>query len=158
MICRASVAMVFWQAEAARVTSSLWLEGHRKRSPADIGPAPLLPALPLVHFRLIVQAVVRGRTFYFPCQPKSNGSSQCTGLGSFSSPATTNTPMAKRQFREADGQNRAHKRLRVVHEAPTHEDIQNVRHLRQLLAFDQDVKRARHGETFFTWRRCGGIC
>ncbi|KAH6668644.1 ribosome 60S biogenesis N-terminal-domain-containing protein [Plectosphaerella plurivora] len=53
--------------------------------------------------------------------------------------------MAKRQFREADGQNRAHKRLRVVHEAPTHEDIQNVRHLRQLLAFDQDVKRARHG-------------
>ncbi|KAM0323499.1 hypothetical protein ACHAQA_008779 [Verticillium albo-atrum] len=53
--------------------------------------------------------------------------------------------MVKRQLREADVAIAARKRQRVVVEAPTHEDVSNARQLRQLLAFDQDVKRARHG-------------
>lgn len=42
------------------------------------------------------------------------------------------------------GQEAARKR-NVVHEAPTSEEVQTPRHLRQLLAFDQDLGRARHG-------------
>lgn len=37
------------------------------------------------------------------------------------------------------------KRPRVVHEAPTCEDILSARQLMQLLAFDQDLQKARHG-------------
>ncbi|KAK3318537.1 ribosome 60S biogenesis N-terminal-domain-containing protein [Apodospora peruviana] len=37
------------------------------------------------------------------------------------------------------------KRQRIVHEAPTSEDVHTSRQLRQLLAFDSDGVRARHG-------------
>ncbi|KAM0270428.1 hypothetical protein ACHAQH_009447 [Verticillium albo-atrum] len=53
--------------------------------------------------------------------------------------------MVKRQLRDADAAVAARKRQRIVIEAPTHEDVNNARQLRQLLAFDQDIKRARHG-------------
>jgi len=52
--------------------------------------------------------------------------------------------MAKRKSRPSDGDN-PRKRPRVVHEAPTHEDVHTVRQLKQLLAFDQDLRKARHG-------------
>lgn len=38
-----------------------------------------------------------------------------------------------------------HKRQKVVHEAPTSEEIHTSRQLMQLLAFDQDLQKARHG-------------
>ncbi|PHH62253.1 hypothetical protein CDD81_7313 [Ophiocordyceps australis] len=38
-----------------------------------------------------------------------------------------------------------HKRRKVVHEAPTSEQVVSCHQLRRLLAFDQDVRRARHG-------------
>ncbi|EEY22192.1 conserved hypothetical protein [Verticillium alfalfae VaMs.102] len=53
--------------------------------------------------------------------------------------------MVKRQLRDADAASAGRKRQRIVVETPTHEDVNNARQLRQLLAFDQDVKRARHG-------------
>ncbi|KAF3355059.1 hypothetical protein VdG1_07112 [Verticillium dahliae VDG1] len=53
--------------------------------------------------------------------------------------------MVKRQLRDADADSAVRKRQKIVVETPTHEDVNNARQLRQLLAFDQDVKRARHG-------------
>ncbi|KAL2761140.1 hypothetical protein ACRALDRAFT_1078420 [Sodiomyces alcalophilus JCM 7366] len=53
--------------------------------------------------------------------------------------------MSKRQLRDVDGPNGARKRQRIVHETPTSEEIHTARQLRQLLAFDQDLKKARHG-------------
>ena len=52
--------------------------------------------------------------------------------------------MAKRKVRQSDGDN-PRKRPRVVHETPTHEEVHTARQLKQLLAFDQDLKKARHG-------------
>jgi nucleolar pre-ribosomal-associated protein 1 len=44
-----------------------------------------------------------------------------------------------------------HKRQKVVHEAPTSEEIHTSRQLMQLLAFDQDVQKARHGKANQPW-------
>ena len=52
--------------------------------------------------------------------------------------------MAKRRPYGPDGEG-PRKRPRVVHEAPTSEDILSARQLMQLLAFDQDLHKARHG-------------
>jgi nucleolar pre-ribosomal-associated protein 1 len=40
----------------------------------------------------------------------------------------------------------ARKRQKVVHEAPTHEEVHASRQLSQLLAFGQDAGRLRHGK------------
>ncbi|KAL0472349.1 ribosome 60S biogenesis N-terminal domain-containing protein [Neurospora intermedia] len=53
--------------------------------------------------------------------------------------------MGKRQFRGAENGDGPRKRQRVVHEAPTSEVIHTSRQLRQLLAFDPDLGRSRHG-------------
>ncbi len=53
--------------------------------------------------------------------------------------------MAKKRQFPPDGE-APRKRPRVVHEAPTFEDIHSARQLMQLLAFDQDPQKARHGE------------
>lgn len=37
------------------------------------------------------------------------------------------------------------KRQKIVHEAPTSEEIHASRQLQQLLIFDQDLQKARHG-------------
>ena len=54
--------------------------------------------------------------------------------------------MGKRQFRGAEVGEGPRKRQRVVHEAPTSEVIHTSRQLRQLLAFDPDLGRSRHGK------------
>ncbi|KAJ4412983.1 hypothetical protein N0V82_008622 [Gnomoniopsis sp. IMI 355080] len=51
--------------------------------------------------------------------------------------------MGKRTSRGTDANPR--KRQKVVHEAPTSEEVFNTRQLLQLLAFDQDLQKARHG-------------
>ncbi|KAK4227853.1 ribosome 60S biogenesis N-terminal-domain-containing protein [Podospora fimiseda] len=53
--------------------------------------------------------------------------------------------MGKRFDRGGDPSGAPRKRVKVVHEAPTSEDIHTSRQLRQLLIFDQDPARARHG-------------
>ncbi|KAK4161277.1 nucleolar pre-ribosomal-associated protein 1 [Cladorrhinum sp. PSN259] len=53
--------------------------------------------------------------------------------------------MGKRFARGVDAAGAPRKRVKVVHEAPTSEDIHTSRQLRQLLIFDQDPARARHG-------------
>jgi nucleolar pre-ribosomal-associated protein 1 len=53
--------------------------------------------------------------------------------------------MGKRPSQGAEAGGKARKRLKVVHEAPTHEAITTTRQLKGLLAFDQDLKKARHG-------------
>ncbi|KAK4193754.1 ribosome 60S biogenesis N-terminal-domain-containing protein [Podospora australis] len=53
--------------------------------------------------------------------------------------------MGKRFDRGGDASGAPRKRVKVVHEAPTSEDIHTSRQLRQLLAFDQDPARSRHG-------------
>jgi hypothetical protein len=55
------------------------------------------------------------------------------------------TPMGKRLARGPDGAPAARKRQKVVHEAPTSEQIHTSRQLQQLLSFTQDPVRARHG-------------
>ncbi|KAI1083416.1 ribosome 60S biogenesis N-terminal-domain-containing protein [Whalleya microplaca] len=54
--------------------------------------------------------------------------------------------MAKRRSHGGEGGN-AGKRQKTahVHEAPTSEDVYTGRQLRQLLSFDQDLRKARHG-------------
>ncbi|OLN81189.1 Uncharacterized protein C14G10.02 [Colletotrichum chlorophyti] len=53
--------------------------------------------------------------------------------------------MPKRPSRGLEGVDAARKRQKVVHEAPTFEEVNHSRHLQQLLTFEQDQKRARHG-------------
>ncbi|KAK0629719.1 ribosome 60S biogenesis N-terminal-domain-containing protein [Bombardia bombarda] len=53
--------------------------------------------------------------------------------------------MGKRNSRAGDLGGGPRKRQRIVHEAPTAEEIHASRQLFQLLAFDQDSTRARHG-------------
>lgn len=53
--------------------------------------------------------------------------------------------MGKRVSRGGDLGGGAWKRQKVTHEAPTSEEITTSRQLQQLLAFDQDATRARHG-------------
>ncbi|CAK7268861.1 hypothetical protein SEPCBS119000_003276 [Sporothrix epigloea] len=52
--------------------------------------------------------------------------------------------MVKRQSNSFGGDT-VQKRPRIVHEAPTFEEIRSARQLMQLLAFDQDLQKARHG-------------
>ncbi len=52
--------------------------------------------------------------------------------------------MGKRKSRPSEVEN-PRKRPRVVYEAPTSEEIHTARQLKQLLAFDQDMRKARHG-------------
>lgn len=54
--------------------------------------------------------------------------------------------MAKRVANEADGEAAYRKRQKITHEVPAGEDVYSGEQLRQLLAFDQDLRRARHGE------------
>ncbi|KAH8880660.1 hypothetical protein GQ53DRAFT_703627 [Thozetella sp. PMI_491] len=51
----------------------------------------------------------------------------------------------KRPSRRGDLEDNSRKRLKIVHEVPTSEEIHSLRQLRQLLTFDQDLKSARHG-------------
>lgn len=44
-----------------------------------------------------------------------------------------------------------HKRQKVVHEAPTSEEIHTSRQLMQLLGFDQDLQKTRHGKPDQPW-------
>lgn len=53
--------------------------------------------------------------------------------------------MGKRFSRGPDGAAASRKRQKVVHEAPTSEEIHASRQLQQLLSFSQDPVRARHG-------------
>ncbi|GAB1318976.1 Ribosome biogenesis protein Urb1 [Madurella fahalii] len=53
--------------------------------------------------------------------------------------------MRKRFSRGPDGPGAPRKRQKVVHEAPTSEEIHAPRQLQQLLSFSQDPTRARHG-------------
>ncbi|KAK3323518.1 ribosome 60S biogenesis N-terminal-domain-containing protein [Cercophora scortea] len=53
--------------------------------------------------------------------------------------------MGKRFSQGGDGAGAPRKRQRIVHEAPTSEDILASRQLKALLSFDQDPVRARHG-------------
>ncbi|EFW99033.1 ribosome biogenesis protein [Grosmannia clavigera kw1407] len=53
--------------------------------------------------------------------------------------------MRKRRSTAPEGDGVARKRIRVVHEAPTFEAILSARQLMQLLSFDQDIQKARHG-------------
>ncbi|RYP49108.1 hypothetical protein DL768_005105 [Monosporascus sp. mg162] len=52
--------------------------------------------------------------------------------------------MAKRKSQGGEGTH-AGKRLKTAHEAPTSEDVHTSRQLRQLLSFEQDLRKARHG-------------
>lgn len=54
--------------------------------------------------------------------------------------------MGKRASRGNDDSSR--KRQKIVHEAPTSEEIHASRQLQQLLIFDQDLQKARHGMPF----------
>lgn len=58
---------------------------------------------------------------------------------------TTDT-MPKRPSRGLEGADASRKRQKVVHEVPTFEEVNHSRHLQQLLTFDQDQKRSRHGK------------
>lgn len=51
----------------------------------------------------------------------------------------------KKSYRGGDAEGRSRKRQKIVHEPPTSEEVTTSRQLQQLLAFDQDLKRARHG-------------
>jgi hypothetical protein len=53
--------------------------------------------------------------------------------------------MAKRSSMGGEGPGKPRKRVKVVHEAPTSEEIHTSRQLQGLLAPDQDLKKARHG-------------
>ncbi|KAL2023406.1 hypothetical protein VTK56DRAFT_2763 [Thermocarpiscus australiensis] len=53
--------------------------------------------------------------------------------------------MGKRHSRGPDGAGGVRKRQKVVHEAPTSEEVHASRQLQQLLSFHQDPVRARHG-------------
>ncbi|KAJ9132541.1 Nucleolar pre-ribosomal-associated protein 1 [Pleurostoma richardsiae] len=53
--------------------------------------------------------------------------------------------MAKRSSRAGDPATNPRKRVKVVHETATSEEVHTSRQLKQLLTFDQDLQRARHG-------------
>lgn len=56
--------------------------------------------------------------------------------------------MGKRNQRGGDSDANPRKRQKTVHEVPSSEEIYTSRQLQQLLAFDQDVKKVRHGMGF----------
>ncbi len=53
---------------------------------------------------------------------------------------------AKVDVNEADGDAAYRKRQKITHEVPAGEDVYSGEQLRKLLAFDQDLRRARHGK------------
>ena len=53
--------------------------------------------------------------------------------------------MAKRTPDDTDGAAAFRKRQKITHDLPTGEHVVSSDHLRKLLAFDQDLLRARHG-------------
>ncbi|KAJ3530389.1 hypothetical protein NM208_g9349 [Fusarium decemcellulare] len=53
--------------------------------------------------------------------------------------------MGKRVSNDGDGASAYRKRQKITHEAPTSEEVTSSDQLRKLLAFDQDLRRARHG-------------
>src|SRR3569833_1175064 len=65
--------------------------------------------------------------------------------------------MGKRKSHAHDGEN-TRKKPRIAHEAPTSEEIHTTRQLRQLLAFDQDIRRARHGTADNSISRISHAC
>lgn len=54
--------------------------------------------------------------------------------------------MAKRATHDADGAAAFRKRQKITHEVPVGEDVVDSAQLRQLLSFDQDMRKARHGK------------
>lgn len=54
--------------------------------------------------------------------------------------------MGKRTSVDADGAAALRKRQKITHDVPTGEDVNTGEQLQRLLAFDQDMRRARHGE------------
>jgi nucleolar pre-ribosomal-associated protein 1 len=55
--------------------------------------------------------------------------------------------MGKRTSSSADGAAAFRKRQKIVHDVPAGEDVTTGEQLRSLLAFDQDLHRARHGKS-----------
>lgn len=53
--------------------------------------------------------------------------------------------MGKRTSVDADGAAAFRKRQKITHDVPTGEDVNTGEQLQRLLAFDQDMRRARHG-------------
>ncbi|CAM1511149.1 Fc.00g086620.m01.CDS01 [Cosmosporella sp. VM-42] len=53
--------------------------------------------------------------------------------------------MGKRTSHGGDGEAAFRKRQKITHETPTSEEVTSSEQLRSLLAFDQDLRRARHG-------------
>ncbi|KAH6607857.1 ribosome biogenesis urb1 [Trichoderma cornu-damae] len=53
--------------------------------------------------------------------------------------------MRRRASIDADGADAFRKRQKISHDVPTGEDVSSGEQLRALLAFDQDMRRARHG-------------
>ena len=60
--------------------------------------------------------------------------------------------MGKRLARALDGPIVPRKRLKVVHEAPTSEEVQTSKQLQHLLSFTPDSARARHGMYLYSCR------
>jgi hypothetical protein len=56
------------------------------------------------------------------------------------------TRKRRRPGREAGPPEPSYKRVKIVHESPTFEAIHSAGQLKQLLAFDQDSRKTRHGE------------
>lgn len=54
--------------------------------------------------------------------------------------------MGKRASNGADGEAAFRKRQKITHEVPAGEDVYDSDQLRKLLAFDQDLRRGRHGK------------
>ncbi|PNP52759.1 hypothetical protein THARTR1_06600 [Trichoderma harzianum] len=61
--------------------------------------------------------------------------------------------MGKRASIDADGVAAFRKRQKITHDVPTGEDVSSGEQLRSLLSFDQDMRRARHGEFGGVFRR-----
>lgn len=55
--------------------------------------------------------------------------------------------MSKRASSGTDGVATFRKRQKVVHEAPTSEEVTSSAQLRRLLSFDQDLRNSRHGRS-----------
>ncbi|KAL1874789.1 hypothetical protein VTK73DRAFT_143 [Phialemonium thermophilum] len=53
--------------------------------------------------------------------------------------------MSKRSSHGAEASEKPRKRLRVTHEPPSYEEVETSRQLRQLLTFERDAQKARHG-------------
>lgn len=54
--------------------------------------------------------------------------------------------MGKRTSVDADGAAAFRKRQKITHDVPTGEDVTTGEQLQRLLAFNQDMRQARHGK------------